>query len=71
MEKTQVDIKEQVGATAGIVWQALSEKGPHTVAQLKKLNGGTDVVSFALGWLAREDKIKITSDKKSYRVRLK
>jgi hypothetical protein len=71
MEKTQVDIKEKVGVTAGVVWQALSEKGPHTAAQLKKLNNGTDLVSFALGWLAREDKIEITSEKKSYRVRLK
>jgi len=71
MEKAQVDIKNQVGETAGRVWRALSENGPYTVAQLRKLIGGSDLVNFALGWLAREDKIEITPEKKSYRVRLK
>jgi hypothetical protein len=27
--------------------------------------------TFALGWLAREDKIEITSDKRSFRIQLK
>jgi len=71
MDKTQVDVKIQVGETAGKLWRALSTKGPQTVAELKKLNGGSDMVNLALGWLAREDKIEITPDKKSYRVRLK
>jgi hypothetical protein len=67
-----VEIKEQVGVTAGKVWQILSDFGPQTVAQLKKrLNGSGELVGFALGWLAREDKIDISQDKKVLKVALK
>ncbi len=68
----QVDIKPQVGETAGKVWHTLSSEGPLTVAQLKKkLNGSSDLLGLALGWLAREDKIEITPDKKTLRVQLR
>lgn len=67
-----MEIKEQVGVTAGKVWQILSDFGPQTVAQLKKrLNGSGELVGFALGWLAREDKIDISQDKKVLKVALK
>jgi hypothetical protein len=63
---------EQVGVTAGKVWHALNDFGPLTVAQLKKkLNGSGDLVPFALGWLAREDKVDILQEKKSIKVVLK
>jgi Winged helix-turn-helix domain (DUF2582) len=63
---------QQVGATAGKVWQTLNESGPLTVTQLKKkLNGTGELVGFALGWLAREDKIDISLEKKSFKVTLK
>ena len=66
-----MDINSEV-ETAGKVWQALSSVGPQTLAQLKKrVNGSGELVSFALGWLAREDKIEIIPEKKSFRVRLK
>lgn len=71
MEKIPVDIQDHIGETAGKIWHTLSTSGPQTLPQLKKLNGGTEVVNFALGWLAREDKIDIAPDKKTYRVRLK
>ena len=71
MEKIQVELQQNIGETAGKIWEALSANGPQTLAQLKKLNGGSEVVNFALGWLAREDKIEIASEKKSYKVRLK
>jgi winged helix-turn-helix protein DUF2582 len=62
----------QVGETAGKVWHALSSAGPQTLAQLKKkVNGSSELLSFALGWLAREDKIEIIPDKKNFRVQLK
>jgi len=68
----KLEIKEQVGVTAGKVWQVLSDFGPQTVAQLKKrLNGSGELVGFALGWLAREDKIDISQDKKVLKVALK
>jgi hypothetical protein len=63
---------DQVGVTAGKVWQALNESGPLTVPQLKKkVDSAGDLVGFALGWLAREDKIDIALQKKSFKVSLK
>lgn len=67
-----METKEQVGVTAGKVWHLLNDLGPQTVAQLKKrLNGSGELVGFALGWLAREDKINISLEKKTFRVALK
>ncbi|MFZ0959271.1 MAG: winged helix-turn-helix domain-containing protein [Terriglobia bacterium] len=67
-----MEIKEQVGVTAGKVWQVLNDSGPQTLAQLKKrLNGSGELVGFALGWLAREDKIDISQEKKNLKVVLK
>jgi hypothetical protein len=67
-----VETREQVGVTAGKVWHVLNDSGPQTVAQLKKkLNGSGDLVSFALGWLAREDKIDIFQEKKNLKVTLR
>lgn len=63
---------ESVGNTAGKVWHLLDDQGPQTLAQLKKKLGGSgEVVGFALGWLAREDKVDITLEKKSFKVALK
>ncbi len=67
-----METNEQVGVTAGKVWHSLNDFGPQTVAQLKKkLNGSGELVGFALGWLAREDKIDISLEKKSFKVALK
>ena len=67
-----MEIREQVGTTAGKVWHILSDSGPQTVAQLKKkLNGSGELVGFALGWLAREDKIDFSQEKKNLKVALK
>jgi len=67
-----MNIKEQIGLTAGDVWHLLNQSGPQTLAQLKKgLNGGAEFLPFAIGWLAREDKVEIAADKKSIRVHLK
>ncbi|MGO8816058.1 MAG: winged helix-turn-helix domain-containing protein [Terriglobia bacterium] len=67
-----METNEQVGVTAGKVWHTLNDLGPQTVAQLKKkLNGSGDLVGFALGWLAREDKVDILLEKKSFKVALK
>jgi hypothetical protein len=63
---------EQIGVTAGEVWNILRDSGPLTVTQLKKkLNGSGDLVGFALGWLAREDKVDISEEKKNFKVALK
>ena len=71
-QEATINLKESVGHTAGKVWSQLSEAGPQTIAQLKKkLNGEGDLVNLAVGWLAREDKVDIVSEKKSFRVKLK
>jgi hypothetical protein len=65
-------IKVEVGELAGQVWQLLSSDGPQTLAQLqKKLKPQGEVLSFALGWLAREDKIDFVPEKKALRIQLK
>ena len=67
-----MEIKGQVGETAGKIWKMLNERGPLTLAQIKKgLNGTGELVVFALGWLAREDKVEISHEKKSFRVTLR
>jgi len=67
-----MEIIGQVGDTAGKIWNLLNDEGPHTFAQLKKkLNGSGELLSFALGWLAREDKVDITQEKKTVKVALK
>ncbi len=67
-----MDIKYEVGETAGKVWHVLSDQGPQTLAQLKKkVDGKGDVLDFAIGWLAREDKVEITQEKKALRLQVK
>ena len=67
-----MDIKIKVGETAGKIWQELSTDGPQTLTQLKKkVNGSGELVNFALGWLAREDKVEIIPEKKTFRVQLR
>jgi len=67
-----LELNAHVGETAGKVWHSLNDDGPQTLAQLKKkLNGSGELVGFALGWLAREDKIDISQDKKNFKASLK
>jgi hypothetical protein len=63
---------QKVGETAGVVWHALEKSGPLKLSALKKQAKATEtVLHMALGWLAREDKIEMTTEGKSYRVSLK
>ncbi len=67
-----MEINVVVGETAGKIYQALSTAGPQTVSQLKKkVDGSGELVNFALGWLAREDKIEMVQEKKNIHVQLK
>jgi hypothetical protein len=53
-------MKEQIGETAGKVWQALLEHGELDLTRLAKLvQENEKAIHQALGWLAREDKIEI------------
>jgi Winged helix-turn-helix domain (DUF2582) len=65
-------MQEQIGTTAGAIWQALNGKGELTLVQLKReVRGKAPVFDWAIGWLAREDKILITQEKRSFRICLK
>ena len=67
-----MEIILEVGETAGKIWHLLNDEGPQTLAQIKKrVNGSSELASLALGWLAREDKVEIRLEKKSYKVALK
>ena len=62
---------EEIGTTAGAIWQALNEKGELSLPILKKqVEAKSPIFDWAVGWLAREDKVVITRHQKSYRVRL-
>jgi hypothetical protein len=63
---------EEIGIAAGAIWQALDTNGEMTLAKLKKeVDAEGALFDWAVGWLAREDKIEMMRDKRSYRVWLK
>ena len=65
------DLKGEVGETAGKVWDLLNRDGPQTLAQTrKKLGVASEVLNFAIGWLAREDKVDVSREKKDIRIQL-
>ena len=64
-------MQEEIGSAAGMIWHTLDAKGELSLAQLKKeVNGKTPIFGWAIGWLAREDKIVITQEKRSFCIRL-
>ncbi len=65
-------MEQEIGITAGAIWHALNTKGELSLADLKRqVKGKTPVFDWAIGWLAREDKIDIRSEKHTFRFRLK
>jgi len=64
-------MQEEIGATAGAIWNILHAKGELSLSQLKKqTKAKSQVFDWAIGWLARENKIEFTQQKRSIRVRL-
>ena len=62
----------EIGTTAGAIWKALNGNGGSTLTKLRKqVECEAPVFDWAIGWLAHEDKIAITRDKRAFRVRLK
>lgn len=65
-------MNEDIGTMAGTIWQALEANGEVTLTKLKKdLNATSPLFDWAIGWLAREDKIILETEKRMTRVRLK
>lgn len=62
----------QIGDTAGLVWHALEQGGPMTLAKLtKQIDAPRDVVMQAVGWLAREGKVEIEEAKRKRTIFLR
>ncbi len=65
------EMHEAIGTTAGAVWQVLNAQGELSLPSLKRqVEAKAPVFDWAIGWLAREDKVIITRHQKGYRVRL-
>ncbi len=62
---------DQIGETAGAVWEALSKEGPLTFASLmEEVNAPQSLFFMAIGWLSREEKLQFESAGGDYMVRL-
>ncbi len=65
-------MNEEIGTMAGAIWRTLEANGETTLAKLKKeLKATSPVFDWAIGWLAREDKIELTMENRTVRVCLK
>jgi hypothetical protein len=63
---------EDIGQMAGAIWHVLKACGELSLPQLKKEVDATGhLFDWAVGWLAREDKIIIMAKKRSFAIRLK
>lgn len=63
---------DQIGETAGLVWQLLNTTGPLSLAKLaKQVNAPRDTVMQAVGWLAREGKVWVANGSRGRVVSLR
>ncbi len=69
---SSISCVEQIGQTAGLVWNELAANGPMTTAKLAQaVAAPRDVVMQAIGWLAREDKLTIEEKSRARIVSLR
>lgn len=65
-------MEAEIGKAAGTIWDALNTRGELSLSELKKaVKGKEPTFDWAIGWLARENQIAITPEKRSFRIRLK
>jgi Winged helix-turn-helix domain (DUF2582) len=61
--------KGQVDEAAGEVLRFRDQHGPQSLTQLRKeINGSSELLDFAIGWLAHEDTLAIHPEEKSFRL---
>ena len=66
------ELQEQIGLSAGQIYDYLNNNGESTFAKIKKeLDLKGNFADLGLGWLAREDKVTISKKGSSVNVRLK
>ncbi len=62
----------QIGQTAGMVYRLLEKKKEATTTEiLRELKVPYDILQMALGWLAREDRVKFDQTRKTLKIALK
>ena len=65
-------MSKEIGDVAGEIWKALDKGGETSYTALKKKLGvKAPLLDWAVGWLAREDKLLITKEKQTVRLKLK
>jgi hypothetical protein len=65
-------MSEEIGTMAGVIWHTLEARGEMTLSTLKKeLKATSPLFHWAIGWLAREDQIRLTAGKRITRVSLR
>ncbi|CCY62765.1 putative uncharacterized protein [Clostridium sp. CAG:967] len=66
------ELKDQIGYSAGQIYNYLNSNGESTFSKIKKeLDLKGNFADLGLGWLAREDKVEISKKGASVSVRLK
>ena len=71
-KKVSLTLEEQIGFSAGEIYNYLSQNGTTSFAKMKKeLDLKGNFSDLGLGWLAREDKVEISKKGTSVSVRLK
>jgi hypothetical protein len=62
---------EQIGATAGLIWNALQKENKLALSKVPKAIDHKEWLTYlALGWLARENKVEFEIDGKRTYVSL-
>jgi hypothetical protein len=57
-------MKEQIGETAGRIWNTLREHQELSLSRIPKMVGEKEPLVYqALGWLAREDKVEYRTER--------
>lgn len=56
-------MEDAIGESAGKVWRYLETQGPRSVSQIQRGTGLSQSLTYlALGWLAREGKIRFEQE---------
>lgn len=71
-KKVSLTMDEQIGFSAGEIYNYLSQNGTTTFAKMKKeLDLKGNFADLGLGWLARENKVEISQKGPAVKVSLK
>lgn len=63
---------EKIGELAGCVWRFLEDEGESSFSAVaESVDAPRSKVSMAIGWLAREDKLKFRDEGRGSKISLK